>query len=756
MLTRTADFVIRRPRAVLLVALLLAVLAGAVGFSVTSQLKSGGFTTDDAESIRALELLEDEFGGADPNLLLIVEAPDGVDSATARDVGTRAVAALQGAGDVRAVQSYWTVPPDQASAMRSRTADSALITAHVEGDDTTAPERAAELADRLTGTTDGVTVRAGGVTMGYHDINEQITRDLAVAEAVAIPISAVVLILVFGSVVAALLPLAIGVFAILATLAILRALTMVTDVSIYALNMTTALGLALAIDYSLFMVSRFREELGRGLDTGAAVRRTVQTAGRTVLFSALVVALSLSALVVFPLYFLRSFAYAGLAVVVAGALAAILLVPACLMVLGHRVNSLDLRAPLRRALRMPPSRVVPPEESRWYRGVGVVMRHAIPVSVASIILLLILGAPFLSAKFGYPDDRVIPPGSSEARAVGDLLRQDYEVDLGGATMAVLPGYSGGEGPIGTYAAALSNVPGVSAVLSSAGTYVSGMPVGSAVPSMANESGAYLTIASDADPFSAAGARQLQAVRDVTRPADTLFTGPAAINDDSLDALGSRLPLALGLIAVTTLIVLFLFTGSVLLPIKAILLNTLSLSAAFGAMVWIFQEGHFSAQLGFTATGYLTPTMPLLMFCLAFGMSMDYEVFLLSRIREEWLMSGRTTADNAHAVAMGVARTARIFTAAAMLMAIIFIAMTTAQVSFIKMFGLGLAITVLTDATLIRACLAPALMRLMGRANWWAPKPLAAFHERFGLGEHDTAQPHIPQPASKAPARQGVS
>jgi RND superfamily putative drug exporter len=371
------------------------------------------------------------------------------------------------------------------------------------------------------------------------------------------------------------------------------------------------------------------------------------------------------------------------------------------------------------------------------------------------MFLLLLGAPFLSAQFGYPDERVVPAAVAESRAVGDSLRQNFELDTGGSSIAVLPGYTGGQGPIGDYAAELSTVPGVDAVTSSAGTYVEGARVASPLPNMINDSGAYLRITGQSDPFAKAGARHLEAVRAVPSPGEVLFTGPAAVNHDSLDALAGRLPLALGLIVVSTLVVLFLFTGSVVLPVKAIVLNTLSLSAAFGAMVWIFQEGHFSDQLGFTPTGYLSPTMPLLMFCLAFGMSMDYEVFLLSRIREEWLMSGRTAADNTHAVAMGIARTGRIFTAAAMLMAIVFVAMTTAQVSFMKMFGLGLALTVLTDATLIRACLAPALMKMMGRANWWAPKPLAALHARIGLHEHDEPAPATDEPAPRVPVQQGA-
>jgi RND superfamily putative drug exporter len=542
-------------------------------------------------------------------------------------------------------------------------------------------------------------------------------------------------VLVFGSVVAAMLPLAVGVFAILASLAILRALTLVTDVSIYALNLTTALGLALAIDYSLFMVSRFREELGNGRDIEAAVIRTVQTAGRTVLYSALVVGLSLAALLVFPVYFLASFAYSGLATIAAAALAAILFLPACLILLGERVNAWDLRRLFRKHAPTP----VPPERSWWYRMVGWVTRHAVLVAIAVTLLLLTLGAPFLSAAFAYPDDRVITT-AAPSRVVGDALRADFPVDVSTPIEVVLPGYSAGSAALGEYAAQLSRAPGVTNVLSAVGTYVGGQQIAPGVPGMANDAGAYVTVAGGVDPFSQEGTAQLETLRAVPAPAPAIFGGAAAANTDALNSLSSRLPVALTLIAISTFVVLFLFTGSVVLPVKAILLNTLSLSAAFGAMVWIFQEGHFSGLLGFTATDYLVPTMPILMFCLAFGMSMDYEVFLLSRVREEWLAGPRTSAANTHAVAMGVARTGRIFTAAAALMAIVFIAMTSSQVSFIKMFGLGLTITVLTDATLIRCCLAPALMHLMGRANWWAPRPLVRLHARIGLTEDGATLP----------------
>ncbi|WP_280363554.1 MMPL family transporter [Nocardia wallacei] len=750
MLTRIARLATRHPKRILLAALVLALACGGFGASVTDRLKAGGFTSDDAESTQVTRLLADNFGGAEPNLALLIHSDQGVDATAARTVATDITADLQGRPDALGVRSYWNSPPQISSALRSTDGKSALVLAYLTGGDDAAQKTAADVIDGFGATPDGVTVRAGGLAALYHEVNTQVTKDLTLAEGVAIPLTAIVLMLVFGSVVAAALPLMIGLFAIVGTLAILRALTLFSDVSIYALNMTTALGLALAIDYSLFIVSRYREELAGGRTHADAAVRAVQTAGRTVLYSTLTVVLALAALAVFDLYFLRSVAFAGVAVVAAAAAASIVVLPAVLVLLGDRVNAWDLRVLLRRLFRRPEPTPRPLERSAWYRTVTWVMRHAVPVTVAIVALLLAIGSPFLGVKFGYPDDRVLPPGA-QTRAVGDVLRSDFPaVNAGTGTTIVLDGYHGDAASIGGYATELSRVNGVSAVLSSSGVYVSGARVAPTPPGMANDTGQYLTVTSRFNPYSTDGENQFQQLRDVPAPAPALFGGGAAINADTLHALGARLPLAVALIALSTFIVLFLFTGSVVLPLKALVLNTLSLSAMFGMMVWIFQEGHLSGLLGFTPTGYLVATMPILMFCLAFGMSMDYEVFLLSRIREAWLASGRTTADNVRSVALGVARTGRIVTAAALLMAIVLGAMATAKVSFMQMFGLGLTLTVLADATIIRGLLVPALMKLMGRANWWAPAPLARLHSRFGLSE-EAPEPRTaaaPEPAGR--------
>lgn len=752
MLIRIAQLATRFPRAILAAALVIAVVSGLAGATVAGHLQSGGFVSEDAESSQVDRKLADNFDGAVPNFILLVSDESGVDSPAARARGFETVRALEARDDTVGIQSYWSAPGPVGSALRSTDGKNAVIGVYLEGGENRAQQIAGELTDQLAGTRDGVTVRQGGNAAVFHDTNEQVTYDLAVAEAVAIPLTLIVLVLVFGSLTAASLPLMVGLFAIAATLAILRLFTLITDVSIFAMNLTTAMGLALAIDYSLFIVSRFREELTNGLDPVAATIRAVQTAGRTVLFSALTVALSLSVMAIFDLYFLQSFAYAGVAVVAGAAAASIVILPAALVLLGHRVNAFDLRAPIRRLLGRPPVAAGPmvPERTLWYRAVKQVMRRAVPVGIIIVALLLALGSPFLGVKFGYPDDRVLPD-SSTSRQVGDILRAEFpQADTGSDTTIVLDDFHDQQA-IAAYAERLSQIDEVPAVLSRAGVYVSGSRMAATPPGMANDTGTYLTVKSNLNPFSPEGSDQLEQLQEVPAPSQAMFGGAAAINADSLDSLSARLPLAGILIAVATFVVLFLFTGSIALPLKALILNTLSLSAAFGAMVWIFQEGHFAGLIGFTPVGYLVPTMPILMFCVAFGLSMDYEVFLLSRIREEWVRrrAGRTdesnaanaATDNTESVAIGVARTGRIFTAAAVLMAIVIGAMTTSKVSFIQMMGLGLTLTVLADATIIRALLVPALMRLLGPANWWAPKPLARLHAKIGVSEEsEPAQP----------------
>ena len=738
MLTRLAEFGIRAPKHVLGVAGILLVLFAVFGAPVASHLSAGGFNNPNSPSSKADALLAERFHARDANLIFEVKSPAGVDSAAARAVGLNLVRKLHEARDTSQVVSYWSVPRNQAAPFRSDDGKAGLVVAQVAGDDAAAPNRAGQLAAQLSGRRGDVTVAAGGQEIVYHQVNDEIKRDLTTSESIAIPLTMIALIWVFGSVLAALLPLIIGLSAIVGTMAILRALATFTHVSVYALNMITALGLALAIDYSLFIVSRYREEVRAGRAPDEAVRRTMQTAGRTVLFSALVVGLSLAAMVVFPVYFLRSFAYAGIAVVALATIAAVLLLPAMLTLLGTRVDKWDLRALVRRGLGRPPATPKPVEQSFWYRFATAVVRRAVPVALLVTGVLVVLGLPFFNIHFGYPDERVLPPGAAAYR-VGADLRNDFTTNAGSTITIVAPEVGSQYPATARYADQLSTLKHITGVASAGGTFVDGRQIAAGNPSMLKQGATYLQVRTDTDPRSTAGKQLLTTVQDVRAPWPVQYTGTTADNRDSLAALGNAMPYAILLIVLTTLIVLFLFTGSVLLPIKAVVLNALSLSATFGAIVWIFQEGHLGwLYPNLTVTGYLTPTMPPLMFCLAFGLSMDYEVFLLSRIREAWLESDRTTADNTRAVALGLGRTGRIVTAAALLMSIVFASIAISSVGFMMLFGTGLTLAVLMDATVIRGILVPAFMRIAGRWNWWAPRPLAALHARIGLAERPSA------------------
>jgi RND superfamily putative drug exporter len=449
------------------------------------------------------------------------------------------------------------------------------------------------------------------------------------------------------------------------------------------------------------------------------------------------------AMVLFPMYFLKSFAYAGIATVTFAAVAAIVVTPAAIALLGTRLDSLDVRRLGRRILHRPDPVRRPIQQNLWYRSTKFVTRHAIPIGLALIALLLLLGSPFLGVKPGFPDDRVLPTSAS-ARQVGDELRNNFADNSATAVTVVIPDISGATpAELSRYAGQLSQVPDVSSVASPSATFVNGAPGGPPNAAAGTKDGsAFLTVSSTAPLFSQASQTQLDRLHAVAGPAgkQVLLAGVAQINHDSVHAIVNRLPIVVAVIAAITFALLFMLTGSVVLPLKAISLNVLSLSAAFGALVWIFQDGHLGG-LGTTATGTLEANMPVLLFCIAFGLSMDYEVFLVSRIREFWLQSGRTRADNDESVALGLARTGRVVTAAALLMSISFAALIAAQVSFMRMFGLGLTLAVLVDATLVRMLLLPAVMHVLGRANWWAPKPLARLHERFGVSEAGSHRGH---------------
>ncbi len=734
MLARLGSFVVRRRRLTLIGGLILTIAAAVYGGGVAQNLIAGGFDPAGAESVEASGVLEDTFGQDEPNVVLVVTAADGdVNSEASRAAGNEVATFVSDFEHVDIALSYWTL--QDAPPLRSSGGDRALVMAHVAGDDTEAIERSDDLIDALEDQGvggDAVTINAGGLAVVNSEVTHTIESDLQVAEMIAIPITLLLLIWVFGSIVAALLPLAVGIFSIIGTFAILQMIAGLTDVSIFSLNATTAMGLGLAIDYSLFIVSRYREELAGGHEPGIAAIRTVRTAGRTILFSAVTVAIGLSAMLLFPMPFMRSFGYAGIGVAATAAFGAIVLLPAMLAALGHRVEK----------GRVFKRRPVVDGEGLWHRVAVFVMRRPIPVATTVIAVLLLLGAPFLGIRLGLPDDRVLGEGA-DVRETHQILRDEFTAGEASTLQDVVPAIAdraAAEGDIAAYATELSTIEGVARVDAVTGSYIGGSAVagpGASSLRFANDTGTWLSVVPGVEPLSEDGEAIVHDVRDMVSPFDqVLVGGQSAGLVDSKQVVFDRLPLAIGLIAVTTFIVLFMLFGSILVPLKALLLNVLSLTATFGAMVWIFQDGHGAGLLDFTATGTIAVSMPILMFCIAFGLSMDYEVFLLARIKEEHDKGS----DTVRSVAMGLERTGRIVTAAAVLIAVVFIAFATSEVSFMKMFGIGLTLAVLVDAFLIRSTLVPAFMRLAGDANWWAPGPLRRFHNRFGVSEHVELDP----------------
>ncbi|MDP0396768.1 MMPL family transporter [Tsukamurella strandjordii] len=735
MIDAVTRFVAHRARLVLVLAIVILAGLGLAGAGVADRLQAGGYVDPQAEAMRTYDRMSGDFHRGGLPLVLAVAVPEGqtlTDGAAAGPATAHARAVidtLRSDDRVESVVDGFSTPTPMLLSEDKRTA---LIVASIAGGESKAPKNSKEIVDSLPAPPDSVTVTAGGQGYSYNQINEQSSRDLLIAEAVAIPITFLVLVWVFGGLIAAAIPVLIGIAAIIATTGILRAFTDFTDVSIFALNLTTAMGLALAIDYTLLVLSRYREEVIAGRLRGddpdtlraQALRRTMNTAGRTVIFSAVIVGLSLAAMAIFPMYFLRSFAYAGVAVVLFAALATLILTPAILTVLGDRVD----------ALRIGRTRTEPdPQASLFYRITRLVLSRAIPVGVALTALLVLLGTPFLSIHFGFPDDRVLPTSAS-SHQVGDTIRSDFAEDAAGQVTVVLT-TPVDDGAVSDYATRLSRVEATGAVVAPTGTYLRGDRVAEGDPTARAANGTTLfTVSSRLDPLSADASDQLDRLHEVPAPTEASFGGSAQLNRDSVQSILDTLPTVLLVIAATTFILLFLLTGSVILPLKALVMNVISLAAVFGALVAIFQWGWIGG-LGTTVTGAIIANMPVLMFCIAFGLSMDYEVFLLSRIKEFWDHSPVQDRDaNDEAVAMGIARTGRVVTAAALLMAIVFAAIGFAGVSFMKMFGVGMMIAVLLDATIIRMLLVPAFMRVAGTWNWWAPAPLRRLHDRIGLRE----------------------
>ncbi|MFF0018060.1 MMPL family transporter [Streptomyces sp. NPDC005374] len=725
-----AQLAVARRGLVLTLTVLVAALAAFYGAGVQQHLANGGFQDPSSESMRVDDTLARDFGTGAPNLVVVVSGRGGkaLEDREVADAANGLVERVRTFAGVVSADSYWT--EGRPASLRSKDGASGLLLVRLSGDEGAYQATAKRIVPQLGD--DRLNLRVTGIAQTYVEVERVSAEDLLRAELIVAPITLVLLVLIFGSLVAAVVPLAVGAISVVSTTAVLQLLTEVTPVSVFALNVTTALGLGLAIDYSLFVISRFRDELAAGADVSSAVRTTVRTAGMTVMFSGVTVALSLSALLVFPMYFFRSIAYGGIAVVLVAALTSVVALPALLALLGHRVNRLDVFVRFRR----------PTASGFWQRLALGVMRRPIPIVTVIVGLLLLLGSPFLSASFSLADDRVLP-AASPARQAAQYLRDNFDAGETNPIPVIVPGVGDADARqvLPPYAAKLSTLPGVRRVDTVTGSYAGGRLVAPPTPAsdrFTAKAGSWLSVVSPFEPYSPKGRALVAAVRAADgAPAPVQVGGQAAQLVDTTHATGERLPIALLITAVMTFILLFIFTGSVLIPMKAIVLNMLSLTATFGSMVYVFQDGHLKWLVGeFVTTGMIDATMPVLMFCIAFGLSMDYEVFLLSRIREEYLRSG----DNERSVALGLEKTGRVMSAGAVLIGTVFVTFASSGLTLLKLLGVGLTLAVVVDATLVRGLLVPAFMRLAGRANWWAPPLLRRLHDRFGLSEYSEPMP----------------
>ena len=709
----------RRRRLTLVITLLFVAFAGAWGTGVFGKLSSGdNFTPPSSQSQHEANVANQVFGRNDADVVVLYRsAAMTVTDPAYRQVVTTALNNLPRA-DVAKVTTYWsTGSPSLVSTDRHSTYAVLQLTG---ADDAARHQTYDAIKNDLNPgslAAGGVTARVGGNVPMEVAINNEVTADIAKAEGFSMPVLLILLLVIFGSLAAASLPVAIGGVAILGSFTVLRLLTMATTVSIYSVNITTILGLGLGIDYGLFMVTRFREELHRQPTVEQAVARTVATAGRTVAVSGVTVAVALTSLMLFPEDFLRSMGYGGVATVAVDVLAALIVLPALLAVLGHRVNALRIR----RSVQSPPR-----DESSgaWYRLARSVMRRPLVYVTVITIALLALGAPFLRVSWGGTDARTLPAAST-VRQVSETLDSQFPVNSTDPIEALITG-PGGSAALASYLHRIDAIPGVT------GTQVTG----------SKGDTTRVDVGYTPAPVSSAARHIVTQIRALAPPAGAtvLVGGTTAGLVDELASLGSVLPWMALLVCVSTFVLLFLAFGSVVLPVKAIVMNVLSLGATFGVVVWIFQWGHLSGLLRFTPTGSIDPTMPILMAAVIFGLSMDYEVFLLSRIRERYDQTG----DNTVAVAAGLQRTGGVITSLALLLIIVVGAFSASGITFIKLMGVGMIVALLVDATVVRVLLVPATMRLLGRANWWAPRPLRPLYARYGFKEDSPAP--IPVPA----------
>ena len=711
MLGRLATFIVRRPKVVLASVLVVLGISIVFGGSVSEKLGVGGFTDPKSESTQADDFLDQHFGTTS-NLVIQVAPRDGtVDHPTVTAVADKVRQLVVAEPQAKVVRSF--VDPSAAD-LRSRDGRSGLILVHVGGTADEAAATASRIIAHLPADPTA-TVRAGGALGVQQEIRDRVKHDLKISESIAVPISLAVLVIVFGGLIAAFLPVVVGITSIVTTLLMLLLMTKVTDVSVHALTVATAFGLGLSIDFGLLMVSRFREERDNGKDHQSAIIATVTTAGRTIIFSAATVTLAMTGLLVFPTYFLRSVGITATVVVILSALSAIVVLPALLALLGKRIDAVAL---VRRKVPLSAN------SAFWERFARAVTRRPLWYALPVVAVLLGLGIPFLSVRLALPDERALP-SDSNARVLSDSLRNDYALDPSQAITLVAPTNAGA---LTNLAVEVSRMNDVVLVNGPVGRYDHGLLVGGQPPTSGQSGASYAFVYLSVEAQSDAAQQLVHDIRGRITDHQVEVGGPTATLIDSRGAIGDRLPWAILLIAVATFILLFLFTGSIVVPLKALTLNLLVLSAVLGIMVWIFQDGHLASILGITPAP-LNMSMVVLLCSIAFSLSVDYEIFLLSRIKE----ARDSGLSNNEATVVGLGRVGRIISSAALLLTITLVSFASG-LSFMKMFGIGTALAVVIDATVIRGVVVPAFLRVAGDLNWWAPRPLKWLHARIGFSE----------------------
>jgi RND superfamily putative drug exporter len=695
MFEKLGSLIVKRKRLIFSLFLVAIFSAGAIGTSVFGKLDSGGYNDPKSDSAKAFEYLTDVFKVKDPAVVLVVETSNGVNDPAVVATAAKLEQSIKGEAGVGSTLSYWST--GGAPTLKSSDENSAFLFIYsedVEWDNVQSLGK--RIQEKYDGKFENLTVYASGTGVFAHAINTKIANDLKLSEAISIPLTFILLVFVFGGLVASAMPLLVGVSAILGSLLVIYLLTLFTGVSVFALNLITGLGLGLGIDYSLLVVNRFREELHSGKSVDEAIKKTVATAGKTVFYSGLTVVITLAALMLFPLMFLKSFGYAGVTVVIMAVLGALVALPALLAILGKRIDKAVVRK----------GALTPKEDGRWAQTARFVMRKPVSVVVLSLVLLTVLAAPIKNIVFSQVDSRVLP-ASNPAAYASQLITERFPGQEGNPIEVIIPGGANKIEQINNYTKEIAKVSGVVRV---------GEPqiLGNDVRVIAIH---------DMGPRTPDAEALIKQIRLISSPDQTLIGGVAADYADTQIGIAKTMPWALTWIAIGVLLLLFVFTGSIILPIKAVILNILSLAATLGVITWIFVDGNLKWLVGdFTTTGSVDTGSIILVAVVAFGLSMDYELFLLSRIKEEH-DAGRS---NIESVATGLQRSARIITAAAGLLAIVFASFVLSGVTSIKMLGFGVAFAIILDATLVRALLVPALMRLFGERNWWAPKQLKRF------------------------------